>query len=254
MSRYKKVPLDQLVVDDAYQRVLDEARVERIAEEFDPALLGTLEVSTRNGKAAVFDGQHRLAALRRRGASTAPCLVHDGLTVAEEAALFVALQTQRKPLRPLDRFKARLVAGDPDAIDIKAVVEQHGYTVGEGGDHPHSIGAVTALDRAYARGGADLLDQALTLLGTWRDEPRGTDGALIEGLAIAAEKFGSHPRWVNVAAALEQITATSLLRKAMAMMETGGGSSSRPWAVARQVGLLVGIRGPYKKPGTKAAS
>jgi hypothetical protein len=246
VSRYKQVPLDDLIVDPAYQRVLDESRVDRIAEEFDPALLGTLEISVRNGKCAVFDGQHRLEALRRRGAAKAPCLVHTGLSVPEEAMLFVNLQTQRKNLRPIDRFRARLVAGEEQATAIREIADGYGYTITDGG-HPREIGAITALDRVYARGGMDLLHSMFSLLVIWQGEPRSTDGALIEGLGLATERYRADRRWDRAPDALAEITATSLLRKAVASLEMGGGSGSRPQAVAKEIGRLVGIRGPYKK-------
>ena len=74
------VPVEDLFVDPSYQRTLDEKRVDRIASEFDPALLGTREVSARNGRSAVFDGQHRLAALRKIGRRSVPCIVHRELS------------------------------------------------------------------------------------------------------------------------------------------------------------------------------
>lgn len=211
MPRYKKVPLDKLIVDPAYQRELDEKRVEKIVTEFDPALLGTLEVSVRNGKSAVFDGQHRLAALKEVGETSAPCLVHEGLSVPEEAMLFVRLQTERRALKPLDRFKARLRAGEEEALEIAQAAKDAGYVISSGGGDDNRIGAVTALDRVYQRGGPPLLQDALFLLSTWKGEPGGTDGALIEGLGIFID------------------------------------SNRGPKAVAKQVGLLVGIKGPYKK-------
>lgn len=248
MSRYKRVPLADLFVDEGYQRVLDENRVNGIVENFEPALLGALEVSHRNGKCAVFDGQHRLEALRRRGHKDAPCLVHEGLDVPDEAMLFVRLQTQRRSLKPIDRFKARLCAGDEQAHAIRGIVEEHGYRIagGHGGDRAE-IGAVTALDRVYARGGIYLLNETLALMTVWQGEPRSTDGALIEGLGIAVQRFEGDRRWEGIESALAGITATSLLRKAMAALEMGGGSASRPGAVAKEAGKLVGIRGPYKK-------
>lgn len=251
MSRYKRVPLDQLTVDPTYQRVLDEKRVTRIAENFNPALLGTLEVSRRNGKCAVFDGQHRLEALKQRGAKDAPCLVHEGLSVPEEAVLFVNLQTQRKALAPLDRFRARLVAGETQAQEILGTVEAHGYRI-NGGAHStaNEIGAITALDRVYNRGGVEMLDKTLGLLTIWQGEPKSTDAAIIEGLGIAIERFESSPRWEHVVNALAGITAQSLLRKGIAALESGGGSGSRCYSVAKEIGKLVGIRGPYKKRET----
>lgn len=246
MARYRRVPLDQLTVDPSYQRELDTNRVQKIVDDFDPALLGALEISVRNGKCAVFDGQHRLEALTIRGEKDAPCLVHEGLTVPEEAMLFVRLQTQRKQLNPIDRFRARLRAGETQAAEIQNTVEGFGYTLGKGG-HENQIGAISALDRVYDRGGRDLLALTLDLLYIWKGEPRSMDGALIEGMAIAITKYGDDKRWENIRTELEQITAASVLRKAIAALESGGGSASRPQAVAKQFGRLVGIRGTYKK-------
>lgn len=246
MSRYERVPLDELMVDPSYQRVLEEKRVNKIVAEFDPALLGVLEVSLRNGKAAIFDGQHRFAALQRRGAKDAPCLIHEGLTVAEEAMLFVDLQTRRKALRPLDRFKARIVAGDESAISITRIAHEHGYVIAEGANSINGIGAVAALDRIYDRGGSDLLSKTLELVSVYRGEPKGTDGSLLEGLAIAIERYGKDRRMEKLPGALEQITAASIVRKGVAMIENTGGSY-RSTAISKVILSLIGIRGPNKK-------
>jgi hypothetical protein len=251
--RHRKVRLADLKVDGTYQRELDETRVQRIVDEFNPALLGALEVSQRNGKFAVFDGQHRLAALKALGKDTAPCIVHEGLSVAEEAALFVQLQTQRKALSPYDRFRARLRAGEPAAIEIQQIAKDRGYTIVRGG-HDRQIGAVASLDRVYARGGGDLLDKALSWIATYQGEPKGTDGALIEGFAIAIQKYGDDPRFFErLPVVVENTPAATILRKAIAALETGGGSASRPQAVAKELAKLCGIRGPYKKRAKAAA-
>lgn len=248
MAKYKRVSLDNLIIDPAYQRDLDEKRVARIAEDFNPALLGALEVSHRNGKHAVFDGQHRLAALRAREAKDAPCLVHEGLSVPDEAMLFVKLQTQRKALTPRDRFRARLTAGEEQAHEILECVERHGYKI-NGGSHATAceIGAVTALDHVYMRGGVDLLDKTFDLLKIWQGEPKSVDSAIIEGMAVAIDRYESHAGWAKIAAAMEQVTAATVLRKGIATLESGGGSGSRFFSVSKEFGKLVGIRGPYKQ-------
>lgn len=254
MTRYQRLPLDKLIVDSAYQRGLDERRVDKIVDEFDPALLGTLEVSHRNGKSAIFDGQHRFAALKKLGAKDAPCIVHKGLSVPDEAMLFVRLQTQRKALRPLDRFKARMAAGEEKALEIHKCVQKYGYTIAEGGGTQSYIGSVAALDRIYDRGGVELLARTLDLVSVYKGEPKGTDGHLIEGIAVALHKYKGDKRLEQLPAALEEITAASIVRKALAMLEDTGGRWSRVATVAKVVSGLVGIRGPYKKRQQKAAA
>src|SRR3954452_18659822 len=104
MSKYRRIATDEIVVDERYQRPVEDYRVQKIAEHFDETLFGVLEVSRRNGTCAVFDGQHRLEAARRIGLGVVPCLVHEGLSPEDEAQLFVRLQRERKNINPNDRF------------------------------------------------------------------------------------------------------------------------------------------------------
>lgn len=247
------VPLDELMVDPTYQRVLDERRVRRIVDEFDPALLGTLEVSVRNGRSAVFDGQHRLAALKRLRHDSVACVVHSGLSVADEARLFVQLQTERKALPPLDRFRARLVSGEEAAISIDRIVRAAGYEVTDSSG-ASAIGAVTALDRTFALDKTgDLLAQALDLLTVWKGEPKANDGALIQGLGLFVRDHGQHPKVKSgeVIAAFEEVPARVVLRRAIASLANGGGSGSRPLAVQRELRRMAGVRAPRKRKAAK---
>lgn len=242
------VPVEDLFVDPSYQRTLDEKRVDRIASEFDPALLGTLEVSARNGRSAVFDGQHRLAALRKIGRRSAPCIVHKELSVADEARLFVQLQTERKALPPLDRFRARIVAGEEQAIAIERIAKAAGYEV-SGNRTTSSIGAVTALDRTFALDKTgDVLAGALDLLSIWRGEPKATDGALIQGLGLFVRDHGEHPKVADgsVVVKFEEVPARVILRRAIADTTNGGGSGTRPVAVLKELRKLAGVRAPRK--------
>lgn len=70
-----------LFSDPAYQRDVDERRVTKMAGEFDPRLLGVLEVSARDdSRFAILDGQHRHAlALRVQGDDAVlVCQVYEG--------------------------------------------------------------------------------------------------------------------------------------------------------------------------------
>ena len=68
---YKRMPAAWLETDFSYQRKIDAARVERIVNSFDPRLANEVKVSFRDGKFYVFDGAHKLSALKRiRGEET----------------------------------------------------------------------------------------------------------------------------------------------------------------------------------------
>jgi hypothetical protein len=252
MSKYRRVPLDEIVVDERYQRPLEEGRVERIATNFDEAQLGVLEVSRRNGKCAVFDGQHRYRALLKLGVKDAPCLVHDDMTPSEEADMFVRLQRDRKPVHPVDRFRAQLFAGDSRAIDITASVKAAGYDIGHVGPEagPSStIRAVVAVERLYSRGGGEAIGAALGFITDhWAGDPRCTDGHLIEGvyefIALYSDRLGveEHDR-------LRSTPPVDILRRAAGRQAgLGGNPGSKRHLVAAELHATAGLNGRPRKP------
>jgi hypothetical protein len=118
---------DQLLIDEIYQRSLgascSQTLIRRIAMYWDWSLCQPLFVARRaDGNLYVVDGQHRLAAARLRGDIwQLPCVVTSFESSAEdEAASFVALNQQRRPLNKLELFKAALAAGDFEASQIRA--------------------------------------------------------------------------------------------------------------------------------------
>jgi hypothetical protein len=223
LPTYKRVSVESLHVDERYQRPVDQRRISRMAKQFDERLVGTLEVSQRNGAGSyvVFDGQHRLEAAKLADIGAVPCLIHKGLTPTEEAALFVTLQRQRKNITPLERFRARVFTGDEDAMMIEEVVDACGFEIA---DHTrasthNTLRAVTAVERIYRRGN---LPETLTLLrDLWAGDEKSTDGALLEGLAILEEGYG-HRLTEPVKDRLRAVAPVVVLRRAMGPSRGGG--------------------------------
>jgi hypothetical protein len=223
LSSYKRVSVESLYVDERYQRPVDERRVGRMAKQFDERLVGTLEVSQRNGAGsyAVFDGQHRLEAAKLADIGAVPCIVHKGLTPEEEADLFVTLQRQRKNITPLERFRARVFTGDEDAMLIEEIVNACGFELASysrSSSH-NTLRAVTAVERIYRRG--NLPETLMLLRDLWEGDEKSTDGALLEGLSILEEGYG-HRLTEDVKDRLREVAPTVVLRRAMGPMRGGG--------------------------------
>lgn len=162
---YKELRVDTLKIDPSYQRTIREDTVNKIVKGLDPRLLGALYVSHRdNGDDVVLDGQQRREGLIRigYGDQLVDCIVFYGLTVAEEAALFLGYNGPRTKPRPYDMFKAAVVAEDPAAIDIQRIVDKVGLTLGEGQGRAR-IQSVAAVRRIYEQGGPKVLERALTI-------------------------------------------------------------------------------------------
>lgn len=244
--QFRVLPVSALFVDDRYQRELNEARVKKIAETFNPAQLGVLEVSTReDGMFAVFDGQHRLAALQQVGWTDAPCLVHQDLTADDEAKLFIRLQSDRKSVTPLERFRARLFSGDETAVVIDKVTRLAGFHIG--GHDPYGIKAVTAVEAVYRREGPDALLNGLAAIhNLWGGDERSTNGHLIQGMTQFLLRY-SNRLGNEEQVRLAGVAPSVVLRKALGPMTGGEGRPARD-AVETELRKIAGVRGrPLKQ-------
>lgn len=126
---------EELNVDDGYQRSTDtgpsQGLIKKIATNWDWRMCMPLVVSKRDdGSLWVIDGQHRLAAAKLRGdISFLPCCVGVYGGVADEAAMFVAMNRQRRAMNRLDDFHAAIASGDSEAEQIAKLITDAGFTV-----------------------------------------------------------------------------------------------------------------------------
>jgi hypothetical protein len=234
-----------LEVDEAYQRPLG-TFVNNIADDFMPALIGTLIVNHRGKKLYVIDGQHRLVALRILGIQDVPCVVYQGLTRAEEAQLFAKLQTERRRIRPSQRFTAEVVAKNPRALAIKKVLDTAGVTITDVGGRlmaPTEISAVVALERIYDMHGASRLEDVLTIARlSFPDEKGALSNDIVLGISsfIATEK----PDQDRLIRHLQTVTAWDLKTRAAALRQGRGVGGGSPVYMAEAIGSVYRRRRP----------
>jgi hypothetical protein len=196
---------EQLQIDPVYQRGLDsgpsQSLIRRIAQFWDWGLCQPLYVARRSdGGLYVVDGQHRLAAARLRGDIwQLPCVVAAFAGAAEEAAHFVALNQQRRPLNKLQIFKAALAAGDEEARQVMAAIEGAGLKLASstnlvscGAGSVSNVGGLTACLKSHGR---QALGASLAVLATsYPNQVLRYSGTLFPGIAeiVAAELSEDH--------------------------------------------------------------
>ncbi|WP_233203873.1 DUF6551 family protein [Novosphingobium sp. HII-3] len=161
----------ELHLDDSYQRSTDngasKALIRRIANGWDWRMCLPLVVSKRDdGTLWVIDGQHRLAAAKLRGdIAFLPCCVGVYGSVADEAAMFVAMNRARKPMNRLDDFHAALAGGEPEALQIKQLVTDAGFTVsrktGSQSWVPGEVAFTSAIAKVLRKHGGEVCASAL---------------------------------------------------------------------------------------------
>ena len=179
-----------------YQRPVDEKEVDRLIREWDERLLDPLVVSFRDGKFNLVDGQHRVAAMRKKNGGNevmAVCKIYSGLTYKQEAELCYKLDKAKKRLSLSQSTNALAESGtDDDVAEIKRLVERNGFrwALGKRSGKEHEIIATRAVINAYRLLGANNFSRMLRLLeNTWHGEAHSLHAVVISGLALFIKTY-----------------------------------------------------------------
>lgn len=199
---------EQLQIDQDYQRTLEtgpsKTLIRRIAMFWDWGLCQPLIVARRaDGGLYVVDGQHRLEAAKLRGDIwQLPCVVASYANAAEEAASFVALNQNRRPLGALDIFKAALLAGDEAAVTIRRALEETDLELARTSNNqcmaPGAVGNIGGLQRCLREHGETVLVAALDVLSqSYKGQVLRYGGSIFPGIAaiVAKELKRFGPGW-----------------------------------------------------------
>lgn len=133
-GEFRMIHKSALNVDHEYQRSrISEPRVLNIARRWSWAALGVILVAERaDGTLWVFDGQHRkMAADKRADIQELPCMVFSSTAKAEEALAFLRANTDRGPMRTIEKFRAMILSGDELALKVRELVESTGYSISD---------------------------------------------------------------------------------------------------------------------------
>lgn len=235
------VYLADLIVDETYQRPPDAKFIKDIAANFDPTLVGTIDVNARwNGTFAVLDGQQRVGGMTEVGKTACYCSIYQGLSIEDEAGFFFRKNKDRKTMLPFYSFRARAVAGDQEAITIQQLVEAQGYKLGGKSDDNETIGSIRGVEASY-RYSSEHRNESLTpalrtiratgIPGTGR---KGIfDATVIQGLARLWQHYGDEEVERSILAdylaEIGPVNFIGLVRERQA----AGIKHAQPWTSAR---------------------
>lgn len=131
------VRLDQLVIDDSYQRPLQAQNwklIAEIASSFDWSRFGAAMVAPAAGSTAgrplyaLIDGQHRVHAAALCGLEEVPALVSE-IGPDEQARAFAAINGRVARINAFNLYKAALKAGEAWAVAAHDAVADAGCTL-----------------------------------------------------------------------------------------------------------------------------
>ncbi|GHD70944.1 hypothetical protein GCM10010317_078970 [Streptomyces mirabilis] len=199
---YKKVDPRTIKFDPRAQRNLNKARARAIAEKLVPTALGTPILSERGDGLYAVDGMHRIYACQlilagevsvakgiREAVRIITCEVHSGLSMANEASLFIIKNKESSKVGPNDEFRIGLLAGHPLFQDTNDVLEKHQLKVGS--SSASGVRGIKGILSIVMDHGPETLDQSLTIAeDAWGRTPDTWYAVTIGGIATVISK---HP-------------------------------------------------------------
>jgi uncharacterized protein DUF6551 len=220
-ARQEVISSEKLLVDLRVQRPLDTKKAQKIAVQFNPQAMGLVTVSLRSDRMYyLLDGQHRVEAARRAndGSYKVLCEVFEGLTLQEEAEMFLTLNATTKPSY-VDRFLVRGTAGDKDVAGILKACSDYGFTVGKPPGNG-TIMAVAVLEKLWHLSQAyemepDLIRQTLLVVkNAWGMDKEGLIGTVLEGIGALIYEHRARIDLDRLAHKLSEKMPLSLLTEA----------------------------------------
>jgi len=247
-KHYDQIPVGDLTIDPNMdttrlymQREEVVAWTEKITKEWDVEMLLPALVSVRaDGTKVIIDGQHsNQAAIRTEGPDyRRDAMVYEGLTLQQEAKLFLAANKHRKPVRPFDNYRVSLTAGDPLALRVDEEVRSVGNDLQVAASpSANRVGAVQALLAMASTPG--MVKRVLTIAGTaWGRDASTWDNIILRGIALV---FSVPGNWelVDDARLIRVLkrggTPAIWKQNAVRQLASGGGSASRATPLAQQI-------------------
>jgi hypothetical protein len=185
----------EIKVDLAYQRAIIPARVRKLVNHYDSALVGAiLVVRDADGSLTVIDGQHRVQTLRNLGIESVTAEVFEGLSRPDRGRLFLG-RNDRSGVSRVDRDRSLATTEDEDTLNIHMASQAAGFVflAEQAQDSTFRDSAtakiiMTAGERAGHRdpavNGPAHLQQVLRLYATTYGVDERPESLLLKGLSV----------------------------------------------------------------------
>lgn len=232
-ARLRWVPIDKMRVSPIAQREINQARVDKLAANFDLEQLGTPTVNERDGWFFILDGQHRIEALKAigYGDQQVQCWTYTGLTDQQMADRFDRLNDVLA-VHGFEKFRIRVNAGRDVESDIDRIVRSLGLVISKD-KVPGAISATGTCVRVYTRSDPKTFSRALRLA---RDAygDSGLEAAVIDGLGLLCQRYNGS---LDDGAAVAKLSnchggVNGLLGKAEVLRRTTGNAKGHCVAAA----------------------
>lgn len=189
---YEEVSINDLRVDNTYQRPVKEAHVGNIMMYFSWEGFGTPVVGRRhNGSMWLLDGLQRITAAQNLNCTDITVEVIDSCGPKHEAGIFHCLNAVSKVPSKMQIFRAGLRAGNTTATDIYRATKAAGFGIqldasNAGSNAWPQVRALSRLEQLYKFRGPEFITEVLSLI---KDMWDGENGAVREDIIGGLHRF-----------------------------------------------------------------
>jgi hypothetical protein len=232
----KWIPTKELYIDHQYQRGTQSKASQRnlkyLVDEFSWAHCGTLiVVQVEKQRYAVIDGQHRLAAAKKRCIPEMPCVIVRDSDFKKQAQSFSIINSKRVKLHPMAQFHAAAADGDPDAVALKSLLKDCNIQipkvpVAKGDTWPRETQAIGTLLAMLGKYSVNQISWALKIIPEAYGEERGQmRSSLIKALAEFAKNNLAADK-TKMAEVLRDLDPSDLEKDAQSYVAIKGGTTT----------------------------
>ena len=180
---------------EGYQRRLQYGKIKNIVSKYNPNKMHPIDVSYRDGKYYVYDGQNRLEALKQLNGGNdvdVLCFVHYGMTAEDEAYLFATQDDDVIRVTLEDKYNALYFSGDSEMVDLKRICESCGLECNfkRNGSENRKINCYKEILTIYKNFGEARLRKVLTtIVAAWNGEADSLISGIIGGMNLFIQKY-----------------------------------------------------------------
>lgn len=213
----REVSAIRTFVDLVYARPFYPLRANAIAKVFRwPSFARAILSSRANGRFAVIDGQHRIAAARQVYGPDVmiPSVVHHNLTVKEEALFWSELNSGKKP-RAHEILASDYTAGKQDAVELVNYVREVGLGVfgmdGKNSSNPLLFKPIASARLCQRQDWHDTKRTIRVMTDVWLGQPSSTNEYVFGGLYKFLHAYDTQINETRLRQVLERHTPQTLL-------------------------------------------
>lgn len=228
-----------LQVDHDVQRAYNAHHASKLEAIWDNRFVGTLIISRRvNGDLYIIDGQHRqVVALRKDPVAIMDCEVYEGLTVEEEALMFLHFNRNRKQPSAFDHYKIGLKAREPTEVRMSAETMTLGleFSPSKGNRQIAAVASCRRIVEWDIKETGLLQDTLMYAEMAFGAKPETWDSNLLQGIARVIHHHRSKIDYDRLVEKLRTRQPDDWQSLALLGVKGGGGSVNRSVAMARMI-------------------